>query len=238
MQLSDAPPRVFARIRALGLRCRINLIVLPILVAGMALLVAIDYRHEYASVSAAHAQHDAAPVAIDPATSAGAAALRSLAAHVAGGLVMVIGLALALNAAMWRLVLRPLRDVEVLVAQMRRGHWRGLVQHAPTNETNELTRFATAFEQLGLCVFGAMVQGLGAERRATTALLAMQVVHDVEPELDRLGRAIGALAESDPESVKNSRHEVAVAAAHIRRAVRRLEHLVVAPLAVGTRRPV
>lgn len=232
MQLSDVRPQLSARIRALGLRCRINLIVLPILVAGMALFVAIDYRHEYASVSAAHAQHDAARVTIDPATSADAVALRSLTAHVAGGLVTVIGLALVLNAAMWRLVLRPLREVEVLVAQMQRGHWQVVVQHAPTNE---LTRFATAFEQLGICVFGAMVQGLGAERRATTALLAMQVAHDVEPELDRLGRAIGALAESDPESVENARHEVAVAAAHIRRAVRRLDHLVVAPLAVGTR---
>ena len=80
-----------------------------------------------------------------------------------------------------------------------------------------------------------MVQGLDAERRATAALLAIQMAHDVEPELDRLGLVIGTLAGSDPKSVQSARHEVAVAAARIRRAVRKLDHAVVAPLAVDTR---
>ncbi len=206
-----------------GLRRKLNLAVLPILVAGMALFIALDYRHEWRSVDAAHALHgpDAA-LAANTATTPEAVAGQSLRTHLILSGVTIVVLAVGINLALSRLVLKPLRNVEIAIEQLERGRWRVSIDETGTEE---LERLGKSFRALGLSVGALMLQTLNAERLAMLALISKRLSAQLEPELLRLGTVVGRLAETDPSAISEARHNVAVAAAGIQRALHDLDRL-------------
>lgn len=209
-----------------------NLVALPLLLLALALFTAVDYWHEHRAVTATHALHDmnataaaASPAA--PATIAG----RSLQIHLVAASVVLVVLALALNAALTRFVITPLAEVERGIEQMERGQW--VVTLDPARAA-EVQRVVDKFRALGPMLGALMLHALQAERLATIALLSKRVAVKIEPELDRLGAAIGRLERGD--SAADVQHEVATATARIRCAVRELDTIFTAATHTEPRR--
>lgn len=88
---------------ALGLRAKLNAILVPTICVTLALVVGIDYRHEANAVMAAHDIHiqqvgaAARPSPVDADTTPAAVVRRMLVMHVAGGAVMLVALVTAVN---------------------------------------------------------------------------------------------------------------------------------------------
>lgn len=124
-----------------GLRVRFNLVVVPIVALGIALMVWADYRHENAALMEAHALHASVVgdvTSADPLAAwslPDAAVRRSLLIHLTYGGVLLAMLVFALNVTLDRLILRPVALMRQRVAGIEPGHWR-----APMSTTGDHPR--------------------------------------------------------------------------------------------------
>jgi HAMP domain-containing protein len=211
----------------LGLRLKFNALILPVLAVLFGLVVAADYRHEVATVLAAHAMHEgpAGSVGvtrpIDPATTPDAAGRATLVMHAWFAVVMLGAVLAAINTTLSVLVLRPLGRIRVACAQMERGHWSALERPAPSDDIGVV---AAAFRQLGLVLGMSVGQTVQAERLATLAMLARTTASAIEPEVARIGTSIAGLqASSSPDARQEAAH-IGRAAAAVLSAVHGLDH--------------
>ncbi len=210
-----------------GLRLKFNLVLLPLLLAAMCAFLWLDYRHELRAVMAAHSLHvdrvgevpPSGPIGAE--TSPRSVAGRSLAMHVLVGGVTLLLLALGINAALAWFVLRPVTAIETAISQMERGHWRLSLQESSGDELGRLT---ANFRLLGLSLDAQAFQAVYADRLAMLALLSKRVSGRLEPEVARLGRVIGRLADADAD--QQTRSDVADAAAAILGVIRELERAI------------
>ncbi len=213
--------------RGIGLRLKINLVVLPLLAASLCAVVWVDYRHEVGAVMAAHALHagpvsaevGGGPVSLE--TSPGEVAGRALRIHAAYGMIIFVIVGCAIDAAVWFFVIRPLGRIHGAIAQMVRGHWRvtpGVTAH------DEVGRLSADFGRLGLAIDALASHLLHAERLATLALLSRRLQGAVEPQLERIVHTLATL-HAEPESNRptSALNEISAAAARIAAAVRALD---------------
>ncbi len=220
----------------LGLRVTFNLVLLPVLLAGMLAFVWLDYRHEVRAIMAAHALHvsvvgdraTSGPIAA--ATSPDVVGRRSLAMHAVVAVITLTAVGFAINLALTWLVLRPLGAIETAVRQMEQGHWH--VELADSSG-DELGRLTGSFRTLGLSLDAQMFQALYADRLALLALLSKRVASRLEPETHRLGRVIGRLAQVEGENARRARSDVADAAAAVLSVLRDLETMMQAGVQIS-----
>jgi HAMP domain-containing protein len=212
-----------------GLRTKFNLLLLPVLATGMLLFVGLDYRHEVRAVMAAHAMHVSAvgaPAAsgpIDAATAPEAVARESLRLHALIALLVMSGLGGAVNMALRWLVLQPVDRIATALRQMEQGHWDVRLADGANDEVGRLAR---SFGDLGLSLDVRLFQAMYADRMAVLALLQKRVSRTLEPEVQRLGRVIGGLAEIDAPAAHAARHEAAAVAATLMGVVRELDAVI------------
>jgi hypothetical protein len=186
----------------MGLRLKFNLAIVPLVAAMTALMVWADYRHETATIMAAHAMHSAvvgtAPAIgpMDPSTLPEVVARNSLRAHAVYGVMLVALLVAAINAALHVLVLLPLQRLRTRVVRMEHGHWRDSLQ--PTSQ-DEVGQFDHNFQVLGLEIGALMNQSVQAERLAILALVSHRLCSQLEPDLHRVG-AIAARLNGGPQA--------------------------------------
>ena len=210
-------------LRGRGLRWRFNAVLLPVIAVTFGLLVWLDYRHEWQAIVGAHGQHPAAISAgaaaglVDGGTSPEAVAGRTLAIHAAYAVVLLSLVALGVNVALWRFVLRPVDRIQERIEQMERGYWR---MPAPPVGQDEVGRVVESFHMLGLKVDALVMQLLRAERLATLALVANKSTTQLEPPIQRIDAAVGHLRASGNDTVRQAAQEIAAANAEILATVR------------------
>lgn len=208
--------------RRTGLRLKVNLVLVPVVAFGIALMVWADYHHEYATLMQAHGAH-VSPVGvgtsggpIDPWTLPGAATRRSLRMHlVYGGLLLGL-LVLAVNAVLEFLILRPVALMQRRLAGLQRGQWRGPVEAGGDDELGTLYE---NFQRLGPEIDALVGQVLRAERLAALALVSKRFELRVEPEVRRIGGIAARLTASDGAAARADGEELGRAAAAILHAV-------------------
>lgn len=110
-----------------GLRWKFNVALLPAVAVILGVLGLMDSVHEREAVFAAHVMHASGTVSavaapLNPTPEA--VARRSLFVHGIYALGLLSLIALALNVALSRFVLKPLDLVRHDIRQMERGHWR------------------------------------------------------------------------------------------------------------------
>ncbi|MBY0493906.1 MAG: efflux RND transporter permease subunit [Cyanobacteria bacterium] len=135
-----------------GLRWKFNLALLPAVAVILGVLGLMDSVHEREAVFAAHVMHAAGTAAaivppLNP--TPGAVARRSLFVHGIYALVLLSLIALAMNVALSRFVLKPLDLIRHDIGQMERGHWR-LPVH-PT-DADEVGSVVESMQPLGLTI--------------------------------------------------------------------------------------
>ena len=205
--------------RRAGLRLKLNLVILPLVVGTMAVFVWLDYRHETAAIMAAHGMHVASaeagrPIGPVPSNlSPRAVGRRALQIHALHAAVTIVLVMLSMNAALSAFVLKPLAGIQAGIAQMERGQWRARID-APRDD-DEVGRLLASFQSLGLTVDALVLQALNAERLATAALLAKKMAAQIEPEVERLGAAAAELQRLPDEVAQRAAETVAKAAARI-----------------------
>lgn len=176
------------------LQVKLNAVVVPLVLVAVGIMAWADYRHEFTSTMDAHGIHvsDASTTGPIPADTAPAAvAGRSLRAHILFGSAVGLALALAVNAAVSIVILRPIRRVRDRMNQMARGLWRG-----PSFEPvpgDELGALVEGFSQLGMQMEAIVQHLLQTERLATTALISTRVRAELAPALDALKSAVADL---------------------------------------------
>ena len=213
-------------LRRRGLRWKFNAVLLPIIAVTVVLLVWLDYRHEWQAIMAAHGQYPGAISAgaaagpVDRGTSPEAVGNRTLAIHAVYAVVLLSLVALGLNVALWRFVLRPVDRIRERIEQMERGYWRLPVQPAGQDEVG---RVVEHFQMLGLKVDALVMQLLRAERLATLALVARKTASQIEPPVQRIGTAVGCLHRSADDAIREAAREITTANAEILAAVRSLD---------------
>jgi methyl-accepting chemotaxis protein len=209
----------------LGLRAKLNAILVPTVGVTLALVVGIDYRHEATAVMAAHNIHvqqvgtTAAPSPVDADATPAAVVRRMLVIHVAGGAIMLAALVTAVNVALSRLVLRPLAQIRGVIDLMQEGRWQQAIVHGSHDEVGQVV---DAFRELGLGVEGVMRHVLNTERLATLALLSNSLSRRIEPEVQEIGRQVAILHAHDIRDVRAAAERIAVADACILAALRAL----------------
>ncbi len=212
-----------------GLRLKLNLVILPLVVGTMAVFVWLDYQHETATIMAAHGMHvelAEAGLPIGPVPlnlSPRAVGRRALQIHGLHAIVTVVVVMLGVNAALSAFVLKPLAGVQAGIAQMERGEWRARID-APRDD-DEVGRLLASFQSLGLTVDALVLQLLNAERLATAALLATKLAAQIEPEVERLGAAAAQLQSLPDEASQRAAGTVASAAARIMATSRGLDRV-------------
>lgn len=215
------------RSRHPGLRMKLNLAVLPILVVAFGGMMWLDYRHEVDAVMAAHELH-AGPVSegpftgpVSPLTSPEAVARRALQTHLVYGMVMFVLVALAVHTAVSRLIIRPLSRVRDGIRQMQHGHWRlGQAMSGP----DEMGQLQRDFEHLGLAVDALAAHLLHTERLAAVALLSRRLESALTPQVGRIARAVAALQASGlPAGTDETLAELADAAVRVAATVQTLD---------------
>lgn len=209
-----------------GLRWKFNAILLPLVAATVILLVWLDYRHEWHAIMGAYEQHAAAVNAgaaagpVDRGPSPEAIASRTLAIHAVYAVVLLSLVALGLNIALWRFVLRPIDRIRERIEHMEHGHWRMPVQPAGYDEVG---RVVDSFQMLGPKVDALVMQLLRAERLATLALVANKAAAELEPLVQRVAAAVRQLRQSSDDEVRGAAQEIARANAEILAVVRGLD---------------
>lgn len=210
----------------IGIRLKLNLAILPVLAITIGLFSWFDYRHEVRAVMEAHAlhvvpasagAHAAGPV--DPATSPAAVGRRSLIAHAAFGVVVLVLIVLAVNWTVSALVLAPIERVRQRIDRMTRGDWRSATGRPSDDELGEL---AADFDRLGLAVDALATQLLHAERLATIALVSKRLEVALMPEVQRIVTAVGSLQRAGSAPAEEC-HILADAATRLVAAVRALD---------------
>ena len=216
-----------------GLRLKFNLVLVPVVALGIAVMVWADYHHEYATLMEAHGAH-VSPVGVgtpagpmDPWTLPGAATRRSLRMHLAYGGILLGLLVLAVNAVLELLILRPVALMQRRVAALQRGQWRGRVEPGADDELGTLY---AGVQRLGPEIDALVGQVLQAERLAMLALVSKQFERRIEPEVTRIGAIAGRLTRSEDG-------EARAAAAGLGRAAAAILHAVHAYDAAFTARP-
>jgi HAMP domain-containing protein len=210
---------------ALGLRAKLNAILVPTVGVTLALVVGIDYRHEANAVMAAHnihVQQVGTTVALSPVdadTTPAAVVTRMLIIHVAGGAIMLVALATAVNLALSHLVLRPLAAIRRGIESMEHGQWR---QESNIRSHDEVGEVVRAFGDLGLGVEATMRHVLNTERLATLALLSNDLSRRIEPEAQEIGRQAAMLHGHNIRDVRAAAERIAAADASILAALRAL----------------
>ena len=209
----------------LGLRAKLNAILVPTVGLTLALVVGIDYRHEATAVMAAHnihVQQVGTTVALSPvdadATPA-AVVRRMLVIHVAGGAIMLVALVTAVNVALSRLVLHPLGQIRGVIDSMQEGRWRQAIAAGSHDEVGEVV---DAFGELGLGIEAVMRHVLETERLATLALLSNNLSKRIEPQVQEIARQIALLHTHEEHDDRVAAERIAVADACILAALRAL----------------
>ncbi len=205
-----------------GLRVKFNLVVVPIVALGIAMMVWADYRHEYATLMEAHAAHASvvgvgAPTGpMDPWSLPAAAARRSLGMHLVYGGVLLAILVLTINVVLHLLILRPVALMRQRLAGLKRGQWRGPVDPGGDDELGSLYE---DFQRLGPEIDALVGQGLHAERLAALALVSKHFTLRIEPEVKRIGAVAARLMSTDAADARAEGGELGRAAAAILHAV-------------------
>ena len=212
---------------------------LPIVALTVGLVGWVDYRHERQAVMAAHVLHvtqvgtaaEAGPIDAD--TSPEAVARRSLVFHAVYAALLLSLIAVSLNAALSRYVLKPIERIRDGIEKMERGHWRLQVLPARQDEVGQVVE---SFQVLGLKVDAFVAQLLRAERLATLALVAKKTASEINPRVERIGAAVGQLHRLRDSTAQDASREIATASAEILAAVRGLDQLFEASLRVTASR--
>ena len=221
-----------------GLRWKFNLALLPAVAVILGVLGLMDSAHEREALFAAHVMH-AADTASSRATPLNptpeAVARRSLFVHglYAFGLLSLI--ALALNLALTRFVLKPLDLIRNDIGQMQRGHWR-LPGHLV--EPDEVGTVVESMHPLGLTIDALVAHMIRTERMATLASLAARTSAQIEPCTARIAASVSRLYERPDSAAREAAAQVACANAEILAAVRGLDRLFEAAHSSGSVRPV
>lgn len=217
--------------RGISLRLKLNLVVLPLLALSLGVVVWADYHHEVEAVMAAHALHSG-PVSgeatggpVSPGTSPGEVAGRALRIHATYGVFVFVLMGLAIDAAVWLFVIRPLRRIQETIALMARGHWRVTPDVVADDEVG---RLSGDFNRLGFTIDALAGQLLNAERLATLALLSRRLHVAVEPQVERIGHAVAGLhagldSTTSDGALRRALTEISDAAARIAGSLRALD---------------
>jgi hypothetical protein len=223
----------------MGLRLKFNLAVVPVVAVLLALVAWADQRHEFAAIMESHAMH-AAPVGavqqgpVDPATLPETVAGRSLRTHIAYGvllLVMVIG---SVNGALQMFVFWPLERMRKRLDRLEHGHWADPPVGA---SADELGRFASGLDILGLEIGALAGQLLHADRLAIVALLSRHLATRLEPELQTVVQVASELHARQDEMGRLAGDKLARSAAAMLTTTRGFDHLFSSHAHAGTPRP-
>src|SRR5574338_357971 len=190
------------------LQLKLNAVVLPLVLVAVGVMAWADYRHEFTSTMDAHGIHVSESRTLGPVpadTAPGAVAARSLRGHVLFGAVVGIALALALNAAVSIVILRPIRRLRDQMDQMARGLWQ--TRSSDRIPDDELGALVEGFGQLGVQMEAIVRHLLQTERLAATALISTRLRTELAPALEVLKAAVAELHSghiNDPERLANS----------------------------------
>ncbi len=182
-----------------GLRLKFNLILVPIVVLGIAVIVWADYRHEFSTLMQAHAAHASAVGAqapsgpMEPWTLPEAAARRSLRMHALYGGALLVLLIVTVNATLTALILRPVSLMGQRLNDMQHGRWRAGVASGWNDEVGELYE---GFQRLGPEIDALVGQVLHAERLAAVALVSKRLESRIAPEVTAIAAIAGHLTAS------------------------------------------
>ena len=190
------------------LQLKVNAVVLPLVLVAVGVMAWADYRHEFTSTMDAHGIHVSesrtmGPVPAD--TAPAAVAARSLRAHVLFGAAVAIALAVALNAAVSVVILRPIQRIRDQMDRMARGLWQA--RSADRIPDDELGALVEGFGQLGVQMEAIVRHLLQAERLAATALISTRLRGELAPALEDLRTAVAELHAgqiADPERLAGS----------------------------------
>lgn len=201
-----------------GLRLKFNLVIVTTVAVGIAAMVWADHRHEYATLTEAHAVHasqvgtGAATAPMNPWSLPGAAVRRSLWMHTVYGGALLAILVIALNVVLHALILRPVALMRQRLAGLARGQWRGPVESSGDDELGSLYE---GFQRLGPEIDALVGQGLHAERLAALALVSKRFSLRIEPEVRRIGAVAARLVSTDAAGARAEGEELGRAAAAI-----------------------
>jgi hypothetical protein len=208
-----------------GLRWKFNLALLPAVAVILGVLGLMDSVHEREAVFAAHVMHAAGTAAaiVAPLNPTPEAVARgSLFVHGIYALVLLCLIALALNVALSRFVLKPLDLIRHDIGQMERGHWR-LPVH-PT-EADEVGSVVESMQPLGLTIDALVAHMIRAERMATLAALAARTTAQIDPCTQQISAAVSRLYELPDGVCRDAAARIASANAEICAAVHGLDRL-------------
>jgi hypothetical protein len=202
------------------------MVLMPTVLLALAAMLAADYRYQLDALMDAHAAHTMS-VALDPAPKVGfespdAAARRSLRSHALYGGALLVMLALAADAALSILVLRPTAALRNQLSRIERGQWHVVGGARHEYSRDELGDLCEAFQRLGPELGALMLQTLRAERLAATALVTKRFTCRIEHEVQAIARTVAALLEHplEPEEVARV---IAPAAGRIVQALREFD---------------
>lgn len=198
------------------LQVKLNAVVLPLVLAAVGVLAWADYRHEFTSTMDAHGIHASESRTIGPVpanTAPRAIAARSLRTHVLFGVAVALGLALAINAAVSILILRPIRRIRDLMEHMARGRWQ--TQPGDRVPEDELGDLVAEFGALGVQMEAIVRQLLQAERLAATALISKRLQAQLTPAVEVLRTAVAELHAGRVEDAERLAGSVARATAAV-----------------------
>jgi hypothetical protein len=196
----------------MGLRLKLNLLVVPLVAAVTILMVWADQRHEMAAIMASHAMHTAvvgtaaAISPVDPDTLPEVVARDSLRMHLAYGVVLLVLLVTGVNGALEVLVLRPLQRARARLIKMEHGYWRASIE--PTSE-DEMGQLIHSFQVLGPEIDALVGQSLQAERLAVLALLSQYLRGRLEPDLERVAAVAARLNGGHEADAQEAAQELA-----------------------------
>ena len=223
----------------MGLRFKFNLIIVPLAAAATMLMVWADHRHEVAAIMASHAMHStvagtaSATGPVNPDTLPEVVARDSLRIHLAYGVVLLVLLVAAVNAALEALVLRPLQRVRARLIEMEHGYWRASVEPTTEDEMGQLVR---SFQVLGPEIDALVGQSLQAERLAVLALLSQHLRGRLEPDLKCVAAVAARLNGAQEADTREAAQELARRAALMFATVRGLDRAFSSHAPAGARR--
>lgn len=210
----------------MGLRLKFNLLIVPLAAAATMLMVWADHRHEVAAIMASHAMHTTVTGTISgtgpvsPDTLPEVVARDSLRMHLAYGVVLLVLLVVAVNAALEAFVLRPLQRVRARLLEMEHGYWRASIEATTGDEVGQLVR---SFQVLGPEIEALWGQSLQAERLAVLALLSQHLRSRLEPDLERVAAVAARLNRGEEADTREQAQELARRAASMFATVRGLD---------------
>jgi methyl-accepting chemotaxis protein len=216
----------------MGLRLKFHLILLPTVLVALAVMIAADYYYQLDALMDAHAVHASAipaqSVRIGAVESPDSVARRNLVSHGLHGAALIVLVALAADAALTILVLRPAALLREQLSRIERGQWHSTCAE---QSRDELGALCAAFQRLGPELGALVHQTVQAERLATTALVTKRLTSRIEREVQEITRTVAAMLERRIDA-EDAARVIAPAAGRIVQALREFDPLFV-PLAVA-----